>query len=52
MDEYKNLYTVEGKEREEELRQKYFGIHTTKTLTYELKKPLLRIFEEELRGLR
>ena len=52
MDEYKKLYASEGKEREENLRQKYFGIHTTTTLTYELKKPLLRIYEEELRGLR
>ena len=52
MDEYKKLYQAEGKEREEELRQKYFGIHTTTTLTYELKKPLLRIFEDELRDLR
>jgi len=42
----KNL--LEAKTREKELREKFFGIHTTKTLTYEIKTPLLKIFREEL----
>lgn len=42
----------EGKKREKEMRDKYFGIHTSNTLTYELKKPLMSIFEEELRPMR
>ncbi len=53
IDEFKKtrLYH-EGKKREKELREKYFGIHSTSTLTYELKKPLLKIFEEELKKMR
>lgn len=52
MTEFKKFYYREGKIREKELRNKYFGIHTTNTLTYELKKPLLSIFEEELKSMR
>lgn len=50
--EFEKSAAKEARRREESLRQKYFGIHTTSTLTYELKKPLLKIFEEELRELR
>lgn len=52
MEEFIKLCGREGRSREKELRQKYFGIHTTNTLTYELKKPLLSIFEEELKETR
>lgn len=52
MGEFAKYYGREGRNREKELRTKYFGIHTTNTLTYELKKPLLRIFEEELKEMR
>ncbi len=52
MDEFVRYYSKEGRSREWELRKKYFGIHTTNSLTYELKKPLLKIFEEELREMR
>jgi len=52
MKEFIKHYGREGRAREKSLREKYFGIHSTNTLTYELKKPLLRIFEEELRGMR
>lgn len=50
--EFVKLYGREGRGKQAQLRQKYFGVHTSNTLTYELKKPLLSIFEEELRGMR
>ena len=52
MDEFKKKYFKAVKKKENYLRGKYFGIHTTNTLTYELKTPILKIFEEELSGLR
>ncbi len=50
--EFKKHYYKDGRKKESKLREKYFGIHTTNSLTYELRKPLLTIFEEELRGMR
>ena len=50
--DFKKHYLKEGRSREGQLRQKYFGIHTTETLPYELKKPILNIYEEELKELR
>lgn len=51
MDIFKKSFLKESIKKEKKLRQKYFGIHTTNTLTYELKKPLLKIYEEELKNL-
>lgn len=51
MDEFKRDFLKEAKSRERELRQKFFGIHSSDTLTYELKKPLLKIYQEELSPL-
>ena len=48
MEEFKKNYLKIAKEREKELRAKMFGVHSSDTLTYELKKPLLKIFHEEL----
>ena len=42
----------QARKRGGELRNKYFGIHTTETLPYELKKPTLNIYEEELGEMR
>lgn len=39
---------LEAKAREKELREKFFGIHSTETLPFDLKNPLLKIFREEL----
>lgn len=52
MEEFGKRFGREGSVRERELREKYFSIHTTNTLSYELKKPLLKIFEEELKPVR
>ncbi len=52
MDLFKKTLLKEAQKKEKKLRRKYFGIHSTNTLTYELKKPILKIYEEELRGLR
>ena len=52
MDEFKKKYFKAVKKKEKSLREKYFGIHTSNTLTYELKTPILKIFEEELSDLR
>jgi hypothetical protein len=52
IDEFAKKYLREAKGKEGKMREKFFGIHSTDTLTYELKKPLLKIFEEELRELR
>lgn len=42
---------LEAQSRERELKENFFGIHTTDTLPYELKKQLLRIYKEELEPL-
>lgn len=42
---------LEAKSREKELRENFFGIHSIETLPYELKKPLLKIYKEELAEL-
>lgn len=52
MKEFLKSYSREGRLRLANLREKFFGVHTTNTLTYDLKKPLLAIFEEELKGMR
>lgn len=52
MNEFKKLYLKDVKKNENKLREKYFGVHTTNTLTYELKKPVMKIYEEELSKLR
>lgn len=48
MKEFARDYLLEARSREKELRQKFFGIHSTDTLPYELKTPLLKIYKEEL----
>lgn len=51
IDEFKKKFLKEARARERELRLLMFGIHSADTLTYELKKPLLRIYQEELSPL-
>lgn len=51
MKEFIKEYLREARVKERYLRQKFFSLHTTDTLTYELKKPLVSIFEEELKEL-
>jgi hypothetical protein len=46
---FKKNYLKEAKEREKELRKKFFGIHSTRTLPEELKDKVLKIYREELR---
>ncbi len=48
---FKKEYLSEAKSRERELREKFFGIHTTDTLTYELKSRLIKIYRDELSEL-
>lgn len=48
IDEFQTRYLKEASSRQKELRQKFFGIHSTSTFTYDLKKPLLKIYQEEL----
>ena len=49
IDLFKSLYLKEAEKREKELREEYFGIHSTKTLPKELKDKLLNIYQEELK---
>lgn len=51
MKEFARESLLEAKSRERELRERFFGIHSTETLPYELKKPLLKIYREELSNL-
>lgn len=46
--EFSQRHLKEAEKRKEELLDNFFSIHTTQTLTYELKKSLTKIFEEEL----
>jgi len=48
---FKKLYLKEAKNRERELRKKFFGIHSTNTLPEELKDKVLKIYREELKDL-
>jgi len=52
MDLFKSLYLKEAEKREKELRKKYFGIHSTKTIPEELKDKVLKIYREELKDLK
>ena len=49
---FQKLYLKEAKNRERELRKKFFGIHSTNTLPKELKNKVLSIYQEELKDLR
>jgi len=49
IDLFTKLYLKEAEKREKELREDYFGIHSTKTLPKELKDKLLNIYQEELK---
>ncbi len=51
MKRFAKTYLAEARAREGELRERFFGIHTTSTLPYELKNPLLKIYREELTEL-
>jgi len=44
-------YLTEAKSKEKYLREKFFGVHSGETITYELKPKLLKIFKEELADL-
>ena len=48
MELFKKKYLKEAKEREEELRKRFLGIHESKTLKGRLKKDVVSIFKEEL----
>jgi len=52
IDLFKSLYLKEAEKREKELKEEYFGIHSTKTLPKELKDKLLNIYKEELKNLK
>lgn len=52
MKDFKKEYLKDARKKEKRLRHKFFGMHTSNTLTYELKKPLMKIFEDELKRLR
>ena len=51
MDFFKKKFLKSARKNEKKLRRIYFGIHTTKTLTYDLAKPLLKIYNDELKTL-
>ncbi len=51
MDLFKSLYLKEAVKREKELREKFFGIHSTNTIPKELKDKVLNIYREELKNL-
>lgn len=52
IEEFKKLYGRQARTRKNELKQEFFSLYPTRTITYELKKPLFAIFEEELKELR
>lgn len=49
--EFEKKFLVESKRREKQFRQQFFGIHSFDTVTYDLKNPLLKIYQEELAPL-
>lgn len=49
---FKKFYLKEAEKREKELREKYFGIHSTTTIPQELKEKVLKIYREELKNLK
>jgi hypothetical protein len=49
MEVFKKNYLKEAEKREKELRKKFFGVHSTKTLPEELKDKVLKIYQEELK---
>lgn len=51
MEEFKKRLLAGVTRKESYLRKKFFGIHSTNTLPYELKSRILKIYQEELRGL-
>ncbi|MDP2749941.1 MAG: hypothetical protein Q8O89_03865 [Nanoarchaeota archaeon] len=48
IDKFKEHHLNEAKEREEELRKKFFGIHEGKTIPKKIRPELISIFKEEL----
>lgn len=52
MSEFKKTYGREGRAREKQLRGIFFSTHSTYSYSAELKKPLMSIFEEELKEMR
>ncbi len=51
IDDFKKKYLKLAKSRERELRSKFFNVHSTDTLTFDLKNPLIKIYKEELSPL-
>jgi len=51
IDFFKKMYLKEAEKREKELREKFFGIHSTKTVPAELRKKVLKIYRQELQNL-
>lgn len=49
---FKKFYLKEAEKREKELREKYFGIHSTTTIPKELKEKVLNIYREGLKDLK
>ncbi len=51
MKEFEKRYLSEALNKEKELREKFFSIHSMDTITYELKSKLHKIYKEELSPL-
>lgn len=51
IDLFKTKYLPEAIKREKELRHKFFGIHQAVNMPLEYKAKILKIYQEELRGL-
>ncbi|MBI2617788.1 hypothetical protein HYW55_06655 [Candidatus Gottesmanbacteria bacterium] len=50
--EFKKMFGREARSRKKELKERFFSVYPSRTITYELKKPLYTIYEEELKPLR
>lgn len=51
INQFKRKYLQEALKRQKSLRKRFFSVHEPLTLTYDLKKPLLKIYKEELAPL-
>lgn len=49
IDLFKKLYLKEAESREKELKEKYFGIHSSTTMPGDLKEKVLKIYRQELK---
>ncbi len=51
MQSFVKHYLNSAKKNEKRLRQKYFGLHSSKTVPHDLKEKILRIFKNELKDM-